>query len=139
MLYTSIRLFLEKCGYQSGLSKQPVFLFSNPAKIILYSSVTVCLTSSSHKIMSGHFYQNLKLSTFACLPVSCYNKPMEGQGMKHENPETKLIREQNQYIRILEEQLDVCKEQIKAQELLIEKQNQALALFAEAFSGGEEK
>ncbi len=32
--------------------------------------------------------------------------------MKHENPETKLIREQNRYIRILEEQLDVCKEQL---------------------------
>ena len=62
---------------------------------------------------------------------------MEGYGMKHENPETKIIQEQNQYIRILEEQLDTCKEQIKAQELLIEKQNQALALFAEAFSGGE--
>ena len=53
--------------------------------------------------------------------------------MKHENPETRLIREQNRYIRILEEQLDVCKEQLKAQELLIEEQNQALALFAEAF------
>lgn len=57
--------------------------------------------------------------------------------MEHGNPDTKLIREQNQYIRILEEQLDVCKEQIKAQELLIEKQNQALALFAEAFSDEE--
>lgn len=54
--------------------------------------------------------------------------------MKHENPETELIREQEQYIRILEEQLDVCKEQIKALELLINEQNQALALFAEAFS-----
>ena len=53
--------------------------------------------------------------------------------MKHENPETKLIREQNQYIRVLEEQLDVCKEQLKAQELLIEEQDKALALFAEAF------
>lgn len=53
--------------------------------------------------------------------------------MKHESPETKLIREQDRYIRILEEQLDVCREQIKAQELLIEEQNQALALFAEAF------
>lgn len=59
--------------------------------------------------------------------------------MKHENPETKPIGEQEQYIRILEEQLDVCKEQIKVQELLIEKQNQALALFAEAFSGGDGK
>ena len=59
--------------------------------------------------------------------------------MKHENPETKLVREQTQYIRILEEQLSVCKEQIKAQELLIEKQNQALALFTEAFSGRERK
>lgn len=59
--------------------------------------------------------------------------------MKNENPETKLIQEQNQYIRILEEQLYVCKEQIKAQELLIEKQSQALALFAEVFSGREEK
>ena len=53
--------------------------------------------------------------------------------MKHESPETRIIREQNRYIRILEEQLDVCKEQLKAQELLIEEQNQALALFAEAF------
>lgn len=53
--------------------------------------------------------------------------------MKHESPETRLIREQNQYIRILEEQLDVCREQLRAQELLIGEQNQALALFAEAF------
>lgn len=52
--------------------------------------------------------------------------------MKHESPETRLIREQNQYIQILEEQLDVCREQLKAQEQLIEEQNQALALFAEA-------
>lgn len=59
--------------------------------------------------------------------------------MKHENPEMELVREQKQYIRILEEQLSVCKEQIKAQELLIEKQRQALALFAEAFSDGEGK
>ena len=53
--------------------------------------------------------------------------------MKHESPEARRIREQDRYIRILEEQLDVCKEQLKAQELLIEEQNQALALFAEAF------
>ncbi len=52
--------------------------------------------------------------------------------MKHESPETRLIREQNRYIQILEEQLDVCREQLKAQEQLIEEQNQALALFAEA-------
>jgi hypothetical protein len=58
---------------------------------------------------------------------------MEGYGMKHESPEARLIREQERYIRVLEEQLDVCKEQLKAQELLIEEQNQALALFAEAF------
>ena len=54
--------------------------------------------------------------------------------MKHESPEARLIREQERYIRVLEEQLDVCKEQLKAQELLIEEQNQALALFAEALS-----
>ena len=53
--------------------------------------------------------------------------------MKHESPEARLIREQARYIRILGEQLEVCKEQLKAQELLIEEQNQALALFAEAF------
>lgn len=53
--------------------------------------------------------------------------------MKHESPEIKLIREQNRYIRVLEEQLDVCREQLKAQEQLIEEQNQALTLFAEAF------
>ena len=52
--------------------------------------------------------------------------------MKYENPEMQLILKQYQYIRILEEQLDVCKEQLKAQELLIEEQNKALALFAEA-------
>ena len=62
---------------------------------------------------------------------------MEGQKMKHEDPETKLIREQNQYIRVLEEQLYVCKRQIKAQEILIEKQNQTLALFADVFSKEE--
>ena len=53
--------------------------------------------------------------------------------MKHESPEARLILEQARYIRILEEQLEGCKEQLKAQELLIEEQNQALALFAEAF------
>lgn len=53
--------------------------------------------------------------------------------MKHEGPEARLIQEQARYIRILEEQLEVCKEQLKAQELLIEEQDQALALFAEAF------
>lgn len=57
--------------------------------------------------------------------------------MKHENPETKLIREQEQYIRILEEQISVCKEQLKAQELLIEEQNQALMLFAQSLSQGD--
>lgn len=59
---------------------------------------------------------------------------MEENGMEHGNSETKLIREQNRYIQTLEQQLDVCKEQIKAQELLIEKQNRALELFAKAFS-----
>ena len=54
--------------------------------------------------------------------------------MNHENPETKIIREQKQYIQILEEQLAACKGQIRIQELLIEKQDQALALFSEAFS-----
>ena len=53
--------------------------------------------------------------------------------MKHESPEARLIREQARYIRILEEQLEVCKEQLKAQELLIEEQDKALALFAEVF------
>ena len=54
--------------------------------------------------------------------------------MKQEDSETRLIEEQKRYIRVLEEQLDVCREQIKAQELLIEEQNQALALFAGALS-----
>lgn len=86
-------------------------------------------------IMPHIFYQIRKLSTFAFFLVFCYSKPMEGQAMKRENPETKFIREQSRYIRALEEQLGTCKEQIKAQELLIEKQNQALALFADIFSG----
>ncbi len=54
--------------------------------------------------------------------------------MKQEDSEKRLIEKQERYIRVLEEQLDVCREQIKAQELLIEKQNQALALFAGALS-----
>ena len=41
-----------------------------------------------------------------------------GTKMKHENPETKIIREQKQYIQILEEQLAACKGQIRIQELL---------------------
>lgn len=127
----------EKMWISVSFSKTAGFLFSNPAEIVPYSSVSAWPTGFYLKIMPGNFYQNRKLSTFAFFPVFCYSKPMEGYGMKHENPETKLIREQNQYIRILEEQLNVCKEQIKAQELLIEKQNQALALFAEAFSGEE--
>lgn len=54
--------------------------------------------------------------------------------MKQEDSEKRLIQKQEQYIRVLEEQLDVCGEQIKALELLVEEQNQALALFAEALS-----
>ena len=51
--------------------------------------------------------------------------------MKHENFEAKLIRQQNLYIRQLEEQLNVYMEKDKAQELLIEKLNCTLELFAE--------
>lgn len=43
--------------------------------------------------------------------------------MKHENPEKKLIRQQNLYIHTLEEQFAVCEEKNKAQELLIEQLN----------------
>ena len=51
--------------------------------------------------------------------------------MKHENFEAKLIRQQNLYIRQLEEQLHVYMEKDKAQELLIEKLNHMLDLLAE--------
>ena len=51
--------------------------------------------------------------------------------MRHENLETELIRQQNLYIRQLEEQLNVCMEKDKAQELLIEKLNRALDLLAQ--------
>lgn len=50
--------------------------------------------------------------------------------MIHQNPETELIRQQDLYIRTLEEQLAVCGEKNKAQELLIEQLNQMLDLFA---------
>ena len=40
--------------------------------------------------------------------------------MIHQNSETELIRQQDLYIRTLEEQLAVCEEKNKAQELLIE-------------------
>jgi len=50
--------------------------------------------------------------------------------MIHQNPETELIRQQDLYIRTLEEQLAVCEEKNKAQELLIEQLNQMLDFFA---------
>ena len=50
--------------------------------------------------------------------------------MNYESLETKLIQQQNLYIRKLEEQLAVCEEKNKAQELLIEQLNQTLDLFA---------
>lgn len=50
--------------------------------------------------------------------------------MDHESLETKLIQQQNLYIRKLEEQLAVCEKKNKAQELLIEQLNQLLDLFA---------
>ncbi len=132
-LSTSKRLILRKCGYPSDYSGQPLFSLPNPAEITWHLLLPFHLDGSLSKILPGNIYQNTKLSTFAFSSIFCYSRPMEGYGMKHENPETKLIREQNQYIRILEEQLDVCKEQLKAQELLIEEQDKALALFAEAF------
>lgn len=59
------------------------------------------------------------------------------------NPNTErdaqLIRKQNQYIRQLEEQLAVYEEKDKAQELLIEKLNEALELFAQELSEAKAK
>lgn len=52
-----------------------------------------------------------------------------------ENLQARLIQQQNRYIRQLEEQLAVYEEKDKAQELLIEKLNRALELFAEELSG----
>lgn len=51
------------------------------------------------------------------------------------NTKDQLIKKQDLYIRQLEEQLAVYKEKDKAQELLIENLNQALALFAQEVSG----
>ena len=48
--------------------------------------------------------------------------------------QARLIRQQDQYIRQLEEQLAVYEEKDKAQELLIEKLNQALDIFAQELS-----
>ncbi|MDE7248246.1 MAG: hypothetical protein K2N43_10215 [Lachnospiraceae bacterium] len=59
--------------------------------------------------------------------------------MDRKNLEADLIRKQNQYIRQLEEQLAVYEEKDKAQELLIEKLNQTLDLFAEELSRAKEK
>ncbi len=50
------------------------------------------------------------------------------------NTKDQLIKKQEQYIRQLEEQLAVYEEKDKAQELLIEKLNQTLDLFAEELS-----
>ena len=54
--------------------------------------------------------------------------------MDRKNLEADLIRKQGQYIRQLEEQLAICQEKDKAQELLIEKLNQTLDLFAQELS-----
>ncbi len=58
------------------------------------------------------------------------------------NTKAQLIKKQEQYIRQLEEQLAVYETKDKAQELLIEKLNQTLGLFAEELSrqkAGQEK
>lgn len=54
--------------------------------------------------------------------------------MNYESLETKLIRQQELYIRQLEEQLAVYEEKDKAQELLIEQLNHTLDLFARELS-----
>ena len=59
--------------------------------------------------------------------------------MDRKNLEADLIRKQNRYIRPLEEQLAVYQEKDKAQELLIEKLNQTLDLFAEELSRAKKK
>lgn len=59
--------------------------------------------------------------------------------MDRKNLEADLIRKQNRYIRQLEEQLAVYQEKDRAQELLIEKLNQTLDLFAEGLSRAKKK
>lgn len=59
---------------------------------------------------------------------------MEESNMNYDRLETKLIQQQNQYIRELESQLDFYKEKDTAQEKLIQALNETLALFAEEIS-----
>ena len=54
--------------------------------------------------------------------------------MDYASLETKLIQQQNQYIQELEKQLNIYKEKDKAQEKLIQTQNEVLELFAEEIS-----
>lgn len=54
--------------------------------------------------------------------------------MNYESFEKKLIQQQNILIKQLEEQLDVYREKDKNQELLIEKLNCTLDIFAEEIS-----
>lgn len=54
--------------------------------------------------------------------------------MNYESFEKKLIQQQNLLIKQLEEQLEVYREKDKKQELLIEKLNCALDIFAEEIS-----
>ena len=54
--------------------------------------------------------------------------------MDYASLETKLIQQQNQYIQELEKPLNIYKEKDKAQEKLIQTQNEALELFAEEIS-----
>ena len=54
--------------------------------------------------------------------------------MNYESFEKKLIQQQNLLIKQLEEQLEVYREKDNKQELLIEKLNCALDIFAEEIS-----
>ena len=51
--------------------------------------------------------------------------------MNYDSLETRLIRQQNQYIRTLEEQLALYKEKDHAQEQLIEELNRTLQIFSD--------
>lgn len=59
--------------------------------------------------------------------------------MDNERLETKLIQQQNRYIRQLEEQIAVYEKKDKAQELLIEKLNLMLDLLTEELSAATAK
>lgn len=125
---------MEKCGYLSVFYKQLVFLGLNPAEIPSCFPHSGQEKTFSRQIMRVNFAKPESYPHSIFIRLSDIINAWRNAKMNYESFETKLIQKQNIYIRQLEEQIKVYQEKDKAQELLIEKLNQALELLSEELS-----